>query len=286
MSYGFKLRNANGEITISDSQFNPEYVGLATFQPPAGYYYHNYNNGATEFISATGVKVTSGLTGQQWVVYAVAKYQITYATDRGEPIPFIVQNSKVNHGASLCYFRELSVSGSNTTWEIVLNIASEGSNDASGVPDVMVFSKYPASDTPAGSGLVVRDSSSRVAFNSNRKHLLPASVLSYTSPTCNLQDINPTSSNQYICVYSPSSQPIPVVPANAAFFYKNDLSDLAFYDNYITNTYMVSALIGRINGSNFESTVAVNSRSFVRNTPYAMPRGNEPVIIIDASKYL
>lgn len=284
MSYGFKVRNANGEITISDSQFNPEYVGLATFQPPAGYYYHNYNNGATEFVSYTGNKVNG--IGGTWLVYAVAKYRITYPTARGEPIPFIVQNSKVNWGASICYFTEVGITGSNTTWEIVLNIVSAGSNDANGVPDVMVFSKYPVNTTPSGNGLVVKDTDGNIAFNSNNKHLLPSEVLSYTSPACNLQDINPSSSNQYLCVYSPSSQTINNLPTNPAFFYKNDLSDLAFYDSYITNTYTVNALVGRIVGNSFQSSVAVNVRSFVRNTPYAMTRGNEPVIIIDASKYL
>jgi hypothetical protein len=286
MTYGFKVKNANGEVTVSDSQFNPEYVGLATFQPPAGEYYWNYNTNNAEFIPFTGSKVTT-VYNDTWLRAATAKYRITYPTARGEPIPFIVQNSKVNWGASLSYFAEVSSSGSNTTWEIVLNIVSAGANNASGVPDVMVFSKLPINVSPIGHGIVVKTADQNIAFASDRKHLLPNQVLTYTSPACQNTNVNRGSGSQpqYYCVYSPSSQTLTNLPANAAFFFKNDISDFSFHASFYFASYRANCLVGRIANGRFESSVALHGRNQTTFS-YTMPRGNEPVIIIDANKYL
>lgn len=285
MSYGFELTNNLGEIVISDTQFNPEYVGLATFQPLAGYNYWNYNTGSASFVAGTGAK-TNFVTGGSGLSYCNAKYQITYATARGEPIPFIVQNSKVSWGASICSFQALGVSGSNTTWEILVNVVSGSSNDANGMPDIMVFSKLPSNTIPTGVGVIVKNANSEISFDSNKKHLIPTHVLSYTSATCVPINVGGGGATQYYCSYAPISQPITGLPASPAFFYKNDISDFAYEYTYIGNAYTINCVVGRISGSNFESSVARRPFGSVRDLSYTMSRGNEPIIIIDAAKYL
>jgi hypothetical protein len=168
----------------------------------------------------------------------------------------------------------------------VLNIVSGGSNDANGVPTVMVFSQIPEQTAPSGHGIVVKSPDSSIAFNSNLKHLLPNNVLSYTSSVFVPLNVGGGTTQIFAQYNINSTQSIPNCPTNPAFFYKSSISDLFFTSSFAFNAYKPATLVGRINGTTFESCCAQNRYTTVRDTQYTMPRGNEPVIIIDANKYL
>jgi hypothetical protein len=93
---------------------------------------------------------------------------------------------------------------------------------------------------------------------------------------------------QYSSQYNINSiAAIPNCPAIPAFFYKSSVSDIFLVTSgYGLSSNKPATLVGRINGTNFESCCAQSRYTIVRNLQYTMPRGNEPVIIIDANKYL
>lgn len=284
MSYGFLLRNANGQITISDIQFNPVYIGQAVFQPPAGAY--AFTTEGIPFVEGTGVVLTYSY-GFSIGVTTIARYRITYATDRGKPLPFIIQDERIVHGASINAIKEISQSGGNTTWEIVLNICNSRSNDVAGQPRVIVFSSLPPNESPSGYGMYIKASqpsayAGRTAFNSNYKHLLPNQVFSYS--TSNVKTVVfPNTTETFTVTSYTSTQLLSNIPSLPAFFYQQDISDITNARGSLRN---VNTAIGRIRGSYFESTVMQINYAKTADVYYTKSRGSEPLIIIDASKYL
>ena len=283
MTYGFTVRNGNGEITVSDKQFNPVYVGLATFQPPATY----YSWGAGTTISYTGAYVTS-VYGVSWINFAIAKYNITFPTSQGKPIPFIIQDERIVNGASINSIKQLSSSGGNTTWQITVNVSNGRANTIAGQPRVMVFASIPPNDTPTGYGLVLKAGdesplvSDSIAFSSNLKHLIPTHLLNYSSSTVVRYTFPNSGGQQKSLVSYNSRQLLSNLPTTSAFFYLGGVFDI-LYNGFVLEAH---TMVGRLNGNYFESSVCIYPGAYSGAYNFSQTRGNEPVIIIDASKYL
>ena len=281
MSYGFTALNSNNYITISDAQFNPQYVGRATFVS-SGWWY--WTTGGRVYVSTSGGRVNGAYVS--WLTIGVATYTITYPTNQGRPLPFIVQDSSVSYGAAINAIKPVGTSGSNTIWNIYVNICNGLSMTDAAQPKILVFASYPEQTTPTGYGLTVKGADGTIAFNSNLKHLVVSTAISYTTSVCVNQSMGGSSTNHSPAISYNSVTSIPNLPSSPAFLYQTGFTDFPFNDSFFgTTTYYMASAVGRINGTNFESSCGFGSPG----TTYAnavLPRIPNAVLFIDSSKYL
>lgn len=279
MSYGFTVLNSNNYITISDAQLNPQYVGQAVYQN-SGWWI--WTTGGSQYVQMSG-GLGTGVYGETYLRIAVAVYTITYPTSQGKPFPFIVQDSTINYGAAINAIKATGTSGNNTTWTIYVNICNGYAMTAASQPKILVFASIPEATAPTGYGLVVKTGSGSIAFNSNLKHLVASAGISYPTSTLINAKFGGSATNYYPMISYNSSVTILNLPTTPAFFYQTGFTDFPY--NGSGNGYYYASAVGRINGSNFESSCGFGGGG-ITNVGASIPRTPNPVIFIDSSKYI
>lgn len=253
MSYGFRIRNANGNVLVSDETYNPVYVGRATK------------------VSHTDASTRGGtITADNWRGVFEVRYTITLPNG-GTPLPFIVDDG-VNMPAS------------------VVGIKSDGGNNWSIYvfayklqPQIIVFAQGVPEFEATGHGLRVLKDDSTVAFDSNQKHLVLASVIQAAAPIC-----SGSVPGLETCNYKNTTiTPIPNCPATPAFSYVANSQKKKYSGSSSFGSSWFYAPVADIQNNNLVASFGffyylVGSGG---NSQWSQADTPQLVLVIDASKY-